>query len=41
MKKVLIFAGGTGSIALQTGLHQLYGNFKVCNKHIAYNLKPL
>lgn len=26
MKKVLIFAGGTGSIALQTGLHQLYGN---------------
>lgn len=26
MKKVLIFAGGTGSIALQTGLHQLYDN---------------
>lgn len=26
MKKVLIFAGGTGSIALQTGLYQLYGN---------------
>lgn len=26
MKKVLILAGGTGSISLQTGLHQLYGN---------------
>jgi len=26
MKKVLIFAGGTGSIALQTGLHKLYEN---------------
>lgn len=24
MKNILIFAGGTGSIALQTGLHQLY-----------------
>ena len=26
MKNILIFAGGTGSIALQTGLHNIYGN---------------
>lgn len=26
MKKIVVFSGGTGSIALQTGLHQIYGD---------------